>query len=112
MIAITCPGVRLRGSNGGSGNTGTPVDGFPVANSPGACALTQVVNPDSDATWLLTVAHPGGEPRQRRNMVVDSGRSQPLCEATLPVDHVTAAYCRNPLMPVHVDEESPEPVEM
>ena len=45
-------------------------------------------------------------------MVVDSGRSQPLCEATLPVDHVTAANCGDPLVPVHVDEESPETVKV
>ena len=32
------------------------MEGFPVANSPGAWTLTQVVDPDSDARWLLTVA--------------------------------------------------------
>ena len=45
-------------------------------------------------------------------MVVDSGRSQVLCESTLPVDHVTPAYGGDPLVPVHVDEEGPEPLKM
>ena len=45
-------------------------------------------------------------------MVVDSGRSQLLGEVTLPVDHVASAYGGDPLVPVHVDEEGPEPVEM
>ena len=53
---LTCTEVRLRGSNGGSGNAETPAEGFPVANRSGACTLTQVVKPDSDARWLLTVA--------------------------------------------------------
>ncbi len=45
-------------------------------------------------------------------MVVDSGRSQPLSEATLPIDHVTAANGGDPLMAVQFGEEGPEPVEM
>ena len=45
-------------------------------------------------------------------MVVDSGRSQLLGEATLPVDHVAAAYGGDPLVPVPVDAESPEPVKV
>ena len=45
-------------------------------------------------------------------MVVDSGRSQPLCETTLLVDHVTPTNSGDPLVSVHVDEESPKPLEM
>ena len=40
-------------------------------------------------------------------MVVDRGRSQPLCEAPLPIDHVTAANSGDPFVPVQAYEESP-----
>ena len=57
LRATALPGTHSPTSGGCAVSrvVGTPVEGFPVGNSPGSCALTQVVNPDSDARWL-TVA--------------------------------------------------------